>query len=185
MKSSLLIFMVSFLLLGAMSAQDSTRVDDPAPEPKPEMGQRIYYGGNVGLTVGTYTRIGLYPMIGYKITPKFSAGVKNAYEYISDNRYSDVNKTSNYGGSIFLRYRLIPPLYVHVEYAQMNYELYNALGESEREWIPFLLVGGGYSQRLSPRTWLNMQVLFDVLQDERSPYSDWNPIFSVGVGVGF
>jgi hypothetical protein len=139
----------------------------------------------MGLTVGSYTRIGVYPLVGYKITPKLSAGVKVAYEYIRDNRYPETYQTSNYGGSIFSRYRIIPPIYVHVEYAQINYELYNALGESAREWIPFLLVGGGYSQRLSPNTWLNLQVLFDVLQDERSPYRTWDPIFSVGIGVGF
>ena len=180
---STLIF-VAFLSLPVL-AQDSTRTENPPPKPKQEMGQRIYYGGNIGLTVGAYTRIGIYPLLGYKITPKLSAGVKIAYEYIRDNRYNSTYQTSNYGGSLFTRYRIIPPLYVHIEYAQLNYELYNALGESDREWIPFLLVGGGYSQRLSSNTWLNAQVLFDVLQDERSPYRNWDPIFSVGIGVGF
>lgn len=183
---SLLVILACFLLLGGPAlAQDSTRVDTPSSKPKPDMGQRIYYGGNMGLTVGSYTRIGVYPLVAYKLTPKLSLGVKFAYEYIRDNRYSSTYQTSNYGASIFTRYRIIPPVYVHVEYAQLNYELYNALGESQREWIPFLLVGGGYSQRLSPNTWLNLQVLFDVLQNEKSPYSKWNPIFSVGVGVGF
>ena len=166
-------------------AQDSTRTETPPPKPKQEKGQKIYFGGNLGLTVGNYTRIGIYPLVGYKLTPKLSAGVKFAYEYIRDNRYSSSYETSNYGASIFARYRLIPALYVHVEFAEMNYELYNSLGESNREWIPFILVGGGYSKKLSQRTWLNAQVLFDVLQDERSPYSSWNPIFSIGIGVGF
>ena len=185
MKS--LLFTLTLLALISLTslAQDSTRTENPSPKPTQEMGQRIYYGGNTGLTVGTYTRIGIYPLVGYKITPKLSAGVKIAYEYIRDNRYNSTYQTSNYGGSIFSRYRIIPPIYVHVEYAWLNYVLYNALGESDREWIPFLLVGGGYSQRLSPRAWLNVQVLFDVLQDERSPYRTWDPIFSVGIGVGF
>ena len=87
----------------------------------------------MSLTVGSYTRIGLYPMIGYKITPKLSGGLKIGYEYVSDNRYSSNYKTSNYGGSIFARYRVIPRLYAHVEYEQINYELYNFDGTSNRE----------------------------------------------------
>jgi len=183
MKSLLLFFACILFLFIPVIAQDSTNADSPPP--KPDIGQRIYYGGNLGITVGSYTRIGVYPLIGYKITPKLSGGVKIAYEYIRDNRYSSTYQTSNYGGSVFARYRFIPQLYAHLEYAQINYELYNALGESNREWVPFLLVGGGYSQPIGPRTWLNIEVLFDVLQNERSPYRAWDPIVSVGVGVGF
>jgi len=31
----------------------------------------------------------------------------------------------------------------------------------------------------------NAEVLFDVLQNDKSPYSRWEPFYSVGVGVGF
>jgi hypothetical protein len=30
-----------------------------------------------------------------------------------------------------------------------------------------------------------VQVLFDVLQNNDSPYDDWEPFFSIGIGVGF
>ena len=124
-------------------------------------------------------------MIGYKITPKLSGGLKIGYEYVSDNRYSSNYQTSNYGGSIFARYRVIPRLDAHVEYEQINYELYNFDGTSNREWVPFLYVGGGYSQPIGRNVWLTAQVLFDVLQDERSPYNRWDPVFSVGVAANF
>ena len=75
--------------------------------------------------------------------------------------------------------------YVHAEYATYNYELYSEFGESDREWIPFMLVGAGYSKRLGGRAWLNVQVLFDVLQNDSSPYNSWEPFYSVGIGVGF
>ena len=67
----------------------------------------------------------------------------------------------------------------------MNYKFYNDLGGSERKWVPFLFLGGGMSQPISPNTWFNAQVLFDVLQNENLPYSSWEPFFSVGFGVGF
>ena len=166
-------------------AQDTMNVAPTQTEQSKPFKDKIYYGGNIGLSFGSYTMIGVYPLIGYKITPKLSAGVKIAYEYIVDKRYESNYTTSNYGGSLFARYRIIQPLYVHAEYAMLNYELYNALGESKREWVPFMLVGAGYSQHLGGNAWLNVQVLFDVLQSSKSPYKNWEPFYSVGVGIGF
>ena len=114
-----------------------------------------------------------------------SGGLKIGYEYISDNRWSDKYETSNNGGSIFARYRIVPPLYAHAEWAQINYELYDEFGNSDRQWVPFCYVGGGYSQRLDGNVWLNARFLFDVLQDDRSPYRRWDPVFSVGIAAGF
>ena len=185
MYKSVIITMFLIFVLQYGKAQDTTQVASANTEQKKPLSEKIYYGGNIGLSFGTYTMIGIYPMIGYKITPKLSAGVKIAYEYIQDKRFATTYSTSNYGASVFTRYRVIPQLYLHAEFAGLNYEIYNALGVSNREWIPFLLVGAGYSQPLGNRTWLNVQVLFDVLQNEKSPYNNWEPFYSVGIGVGF
>jgi len=191
------IILFAFLMFACITSsqaqettQDTTQTVSPQPDPEPKPKQKttkdkVYFGGNIGLTLGNYTMIAIRPMVGYKLTPKLSAGATLSYEYITDKRYETTYETSNYGGSIFARYRLLPQLYGHIEYAAMNYELFNPFGESEREWVPFLLAGGGYSQNLGGRTWLNVQVLFDVLQDEKSPYKNWEPFYSVGVGVGF
>lgn len=189
MIKTLFIISVAMILSFTIIAQDTIQKPPPPKEkpqkPKAPMKDKIYFGGNVGLTIGNYTRIAVYPLVGYKFTPKLSGGLKIVYEYISDNRYSSKYNTSNYGGSLFARYRVIPSLYAHVEYAQINYELYNFNGESVREWIPFLFVGAGYSQKMGGNAWLNFQVLFDVLQSDKSPYQEWAPFYSIGVGVGF
>jgi hypothetical protein len=141
---------------------------------------KIYYGGYLNLSFGTYTVIGVQPLVAYKFTPEFSGGIQLTYEYSSNEYYS----SSNYGGSLFGRYRIIPQAYAHAEFSAMNYG-YNYLGEDERTWVPFLYLGGGFSQPISRNTWLNAQVLFDVLQNENSPYDSWEPFFSIGFGVGF
>lgn len=153
---------------------------------KPVINQnKLYFGGYVSGSIGSYTSIGIEPLVGYKLTPKFSVGGKLSYEYISDKRYSEEYSASNYGFSIFSRLRITQRLYTHAEYSAMNYKLYNSLGESEREWVPFLFLGGGFSQPVTKNTWLTAEVLFDVLQNEDSPYKSWEPFFSVGFGVGF
>jgi len=193
MKSIFSVLLICVITASLTFAQDITQIDTtqqeqqqkPEPEKQKPSFQRVYLGGNLALSVGPYTRIGVYPLIGYKLTPKLSGGLKIGYEYIRDNRWADNYETSNYGGSIFTRYRLVPQLYVHIEYAQINYELYDEFGNSDRQWVPFLYLGGGYSQRLGGNVWLNAQVLFDVLQDDRSPYRKWDPVFSVGIAAGF
>ena len=189
MKKIKLISILFFLLLNFCFGQDTTDVENPPlkqpQQQKTPLNNRIYFGGDVGLTFGNYTRIAVYPLVGYKITHNFSVGLKVGYEYIKDKRYTTTYETSNYGGSVFLRYRIIPQLYVHGEYAMTNYELYNSLGESSRKWVPFLLLGAGFSQSLGGNVYLNIQVLFDVLQNENSPYNRWDPFFSAGIGVGF
>lgn len=150
---------------------------------KPGWRERVYYGGTVTLSFGNAMRIGIAPMLAYKITPKLSAGVEVGYEYVN---YDDFDQSShNYGGSVFSRYRLIPQLYAHAEYQLINYDIPTGIDTSSRETVPFLLVGGGFCKKVAPNAWGYVEVLVDVLQDDSSPYEDWDPVVSVGVGVGF
>ena len=89
------------------------------------------------------------------------------------------------GASVFSRYRIVPQFYAHAEFSAMKYDLsYYRVG-STRDWVPFLFLGGGFSQPVSRNVWLNAQILFDVLQNENSPYPAWEPFYSIGFGVGF
>jgi hypothetical protein len=163
------------------------KAEEPAlteKKPKKDHRSNIFFGGYINLSFGTYKVIGIEPMIGYKVTPKFSTGVKVRYNYIQDERYPQTRTTSTYGGSIFARYLVTPKFYAQVEPATYNYETFYVGDGSERDWVPMFFVGGGFIQPLSERSWLNVQILFDVLQDDNSPYEDWDPFFSIGVGVG-
>ena len=171
---------VLFLALGSF-AQDSTQVSSGAEETTSKFDKsKLYYGGYMSLSFGSFTTIGFEPMVGYKVTPEFSAGVSLSYEYSS---YDDIS-ASNYGGSVFTRYRVHPRIYTHAEFSAINYEIYHFM-DTERKWVPFLFLGGGLSQPISSNTWLTAQLLFDVINSDNSPYKSWEPFFSVGVGIGF
>lgn len=146
---------------------------------------KIYYGGYANFSVGKYSVIGFEPMVGYKLTPKFSVGGKLIYEYIKDKRYTQTYESSNYGASVFTRLRIIPSLYAHAELSEMSYKLFDSNGESKRKMVPFFYVGGGYSVPITKNTWFTAQVLVDVWQHKNSPYKAWDPYFSAGFGVGF
>ncbi len=187
MKKIIIFVFITFSITFAQQT-DTTKTSTPQPPSRYESQQpsKIYYGGGIGLSFwGDYFRISVEPMVGYKITPKLSGGIKIAYEYINDSRSSLSSTWHNYGGSLLLRYRIIPSVYAHAEYAYMSYQVSVADYTSNRDWVSFLLLGGGYSQQISKNTWAYVQVLFDVIQDEKSPYDTSDPFISVGVSVGF
>ncbi len=179
---------ILILITGTLFAQQDSTKAKPTPRERAEP-SNVFYGGQIGLNFGDYFRINIAPLVGWILNPKSSVGVKVGYEYINDKRYDPSIIYHNYGGSVFYRYRIIPQVYAHAEFAYASYQFSVATDnfgtiKSEREWIPFLLLGAGYVQPISPRTSLFIEVLFDVLQNEKSPYDKWDPWVSIGVGVG-
>ncbi|WP_340113261.1 hypothetical protein [Maribellus mangrovi] len=182
---SLIVFLFVLLISTMSFAQvaDTTQVQEEMQKPKLDR-SKMYYGGYVTLNFSRdYSVIGAQPMVAYKLTPKLSTGVQATYEYINYKNNSDYSG-SNYGASVFSRYRVTPRLYAHAEFQLMSYKWLYSDGDT-RKTAPMLYLGGGYSQPITRNTWLTAQVLFDVLNHENSPYKDWEPYFSVGVGVGF
>jgi len=182
MKKFLILLIVLFsstaiFSIGSETEEDSNAVYNPF-KPNPQQ-SRWYYGGNVGFNFwNDYFYLTVQPWVGYKVTPKFSVGGKLGYTYYSRNN-PDFS-SHNYGGSLFTRYRIIPQIYLHGEFVYFSYDWVGG-----RNWVPFLLLGGGFSQMLSPNVWAFVEVLFDVINDENSPYKKWDPFVSFGVGVGF
>jgi hypothetical protein len=178
---------------------DTVWVETPVADPKPEQIQepagnaeksnkksdKVYYGGYANLSFGQYTLIGFEPLIAYKLFPKFSVGGKLSYEYVKDKRYETDYESSNFGVSFFARRRFFRRLYAHIEFSEMSYKIYDSMGESERNWIPFLYLGGGVSLPITKRTSVNAEVLWDLIQNNNSPYKAGQPFFNVGIGVGF
>lgn len=191
MQKALLAFILSSVFTTS-NAQDTTDYVRPAPPPEKTgdtrpFRDRIWFGGGLILTFGSVTNIGVSPLMGYKVDRKgkLSAGLGVNYNYFSDNRYTPKYESSTYGWSLFSRYRVLQPVFLHAEYNAQNYELYNPFGdEVRREWVPFLLVGGGVVQPLGGNSSFYFQVLWDVIQDERSPYGG-QPWITGGVGIGF
>ncbi len=81
---------------------------------------RIFFGGDFWLSIGTNTYIDIAPLIGYKITPRLSAGLGPIYIFQKDRlNYLDtiINnigyyrtyniKYNTYGGRFFMTYDLI------------------------------------------------------------------------------
>ena len=151
---------------------------------------RLYFGGNVTFAVGTITIIELTPLAGYRITPRWSAGLGVNYEYYKSsgqffgtyrlNAYS----TSIYGGNVFTNYAFLKnfpaegiSLMVQAEYDALSLEkkYFQDYLSSGRFVLNSVFAGGGIRQKLGRRSSINLLVLWNFNETQYSPYSS-NPI---------
>lgn len=171
--------------------------------------QRIVFGGwgNFGIGSGV-TNIGITPVLGYRITDGFSAGIGFGYQYLRVKDYFQVPveilptgesvwgfKNLNahfYAPSVWMRHIIWNNIFAHVEYEHniTSYKKYEANVLSDppfdetnvTESVPCLLVGAGIRQPLGARASIVFMLLYDVLQDPQSPYYQ---TFAIRAGVNF
>ena len=161
---------------------------DTEAEEKEAFIDRLYFGGSLGLQFGTYTNISLLPIIGYRVTDRFSAGVGAVYHYIKDGPYS----LSNYGGRAFAQVEVVDigdgALLAHGEIETLSREyLYvnstQTAFEKARKTLMLPLVGIGYRQRISEKASFDLLLLYNVSDDPVNPYN--NPVIRAGINLPF
>lgn len=194
MKKTFLL--VLFLFINILASHGNEYPDNNLTQPNnptPLSDSKWYFGGNIGANFwNDYLLISVEPLVGYNVTPQFSVGSKLHYSFIRDTKDDNQDYIyNNFGGSVFARYFPVPQGYLHAEFNFTNYQQYSKFNsvtnkyESERVWVPAVLVGAGYRQSIGPNASVYGEVLFDVLQDKNSPFKKWEPIVHVGAAVGF
>lgn len=155
-------------------------------EPK-SFKDKLYYGGNVALQFGSsaggnYTFIEVSPLVGYRVTEKYSVGVGVNNVYYS-NLYGSFYV---YGGRVFNRYLITDNIFAHAEYLNLNFPVHL----SGRKWYPRALLGAGYRYQIGGNVSLYAIALYDLLYPTYStstagyPYgSPWD--IRIGFGIGF
>lgn len=166
---------------------------------------RLIFGGWGVFGIGAgVTNLGVTPVVGYRITDEFSAGIGFGYQYLRVKDYFSVTVDLNgreelkplnahfYSPSIWARYLIWSNIFAHVEYEHnissykeyVNNTLLNPPFEERKTSIsvPSLLVGGGLRQPVGGRAAFVIMALYDVLQDPRSPYYN---TFALRFGINF
>ncbi|HMP92765.1 MAG TPA: hypothetical protein PKD90_07835, partial [Phnomibacter sp.] len=173
-------FLLSMLLLSAtlgFSQQDEG-------EPKGFNPNRVFVGGSVGLGfgggVGSSFALGLFPQVGYSITPWFDAGLAINLNYTTlkynDPGFGRVTQNSlNYGGGMFVRAFPIRNVFLQVqpEYNWISYTLKSpSINNPIKQTVsaPSVLLGGGYGGRVVGQTGFFTMITFDGLKNINSPY---------------
>lgn len=154
-------------------------------ESKPSLKDKLYTGGNIGLSgnFSNYFSFRVSPILGLKLTPKVYTGLGIEYSYTSDKRYNPKVSANDYGARFFAQYNILPQFFAHAEYACYSYDSYYLNIKSDRVFVPYLLLGGGYRKQINDRSFFSVRVLFDVIQDGYSPYEPGQPYISIGFGI--
>lgn len=189
--------LTTILILAAFSAHLSAQVyfedeDDTVVTPPPQ----VYFGGNFsmnfgGLGGGQDGFLELSPLVGFMLTKKFSVGVGGTYLYTSKEYLvlPSNNRVrfdfSTYGARGFLRQNITERAFLQTEYESLNVEvpLNDGSGNTGREWVPGVFIGGGTFLPISTRLGMNISFFYNLAHDNlRSPYP--NPIVIRG-GLSF
>jgi hypothetical protein len=148
------------------------------------LSDRVYFGGGGSFGGGNnalgyrYTYISVSPLVGYRLTVPWSAGVGVNYIYY---RYPEVPLTLNqYGISPFTRYQF-GKLFAYAEYSVMSVPTFDNTTRALYNRLP---IGLGYSIPIGEKAALNAMALYDVLYNKRTSvfYSPW--VLRVFVSAG-
>ena len=179
-----LFLLLTLLYSGKLSAQfedenyDSTAPATPsAPKKKGDFKDKVFVGGGLGAQFGDITSVELSPIVGYKVTERFHAGLGITYRYFEDTR---VNYSTNiWGGSVFGRFLITENIFAHAEYEALN-------GQWEFDREPYIInsvfIGGGFMQRFG-NSFAAIMLLYNINDSAFNPYT--NPIIRINFGVGF
>lgn len=136
---------------------------------------QLYTGGSVGLSfMSNRTYFEASPVVGYRMND-MRVGVGGILSHVRRSGES----WTHYGGRVFSQYDLFEGFFVHGEVEALNVEYSSSGSSNSREWILSVPVGAGYSQRVSGKMYATAMVLYDLVQDDRSPYA--NPIVRGGI----
>ena len=175
----LLFIFLLFVSIGQAQGYYPEKKDKPIGSAKGS----LLIGGGIGAQFGNITLVGLNPRVGYFMTDRWVIGAGLEYSYYSDTYFEPTYDTHILGACAYTQYYFLPYLFAQTEYGFVSYDQLLSVmpREKRRIGVSQFLVGGGIIQSLGGHTGAYITVLFDLIEDENSPYS--NPILQLGFQV--
>lgn len=147
---------------------------------------KFFFGGNLGLSFGTYTYIEIAPIAGYKITPRLWAGLGPKYMYLKQKSYYE---TSIYGVKAFASFTVfknlsetinigIGDIFIYFEnetlsLEQIYYDPVNSVYfKGDRNWHNIPLAGGGMRFPVGMRAGFSIYMLWGFTKSAELLYSN-------------
>lgn len=166
--------------------------DDPDMEVEPKGFQKdkLFVGGNIGLTFGSFTFINVSPQVGYRFNKTLAAGIGINGIYTSQKFFT--NGQEDYkisqgiiGLNVFGRVYPVDFLFVQVQpeanyrFGKIKYYQSN-LPETKLDAliVPSLLLGGGIVIPSGGGS-LIISMSYDALNRPNSPYGN-RPVYNIG-----
>jgi hypothetical protein len=186
MASRILAFLLLITLVPALAPGTAEAAPPVGVGAGTGVGKRFFAGGGMGLGFGDINYVDISPFFGVAVTERVSTGVSLLYRWREDRRYDPDVTTTDYGGSLFARIRIVEPLFGQVEYEYLSWEAVYTDLSTERRGYSSILGGIGLAQPLGGNATFYTAFLYNFAydDDEISPYgSPW--VIRAGVGFWF
>lgn len=195
MKLYMSFFCLSLLCLNVNAQTEKKEVDEVIKGGFKK--ENLFVGGNVALGLGSGNfSVGVGPYVGYSINKYIDAAVGLNYSYLSQRDYytTQKNRQSVIGPSAFVRLYPVKFLFAHAQY-EYNFIKYKQIygnGIPDNVYkinVPSFLIGPGFASGRDAysKSFYYISVLFDVLKNKNSPYTDnqgrVTPIIRAGYNV--
>ena len=185
--------LIAFLFIGisdaeAQRSKKRSSKNDEYFDESGDIKHRLWYGGgfnlnfqgtNLGGIGGNIFRVGISPMVGYKILPNVSIGPRAELSYTTgrfDAGGGDILKynTLDVGIGPFMRFKPLPALFAHVEFQYFSQQVATALDfqadkiVTERQGQENFFIGAGYASPAGGPWGYEVSILYNVLEADNS-----------------
>ena len=197
MKKSLLLFFCLCSLILSVTAQTEKKEEEEEIIKGGFKKENLFTGGNVALGLGSGNfSVGVGPYFGYSLNKFIDVAVGLNYSYISQRDFNTTLKLrqSVIGPSAFVRLYPVKFLFAHAQY-EYNFIKYKQIygngipDDVYKINVPSFLIGPGFAsgRDVNNKTFYYISVLFDVIKNINSPYTDnqgrLTPVIRAGYNV--
>jgi hypothetical protein len=164
---SLTVFIFCFSFVFSQAQVDSVYTGKPVEGKRKnrdnEWMKHLTWGGNFQAWVGNPTFLFLSPTVGYVPVKNLHVGLGmiysySSYNYIAGGKYS----MSVFGGHSYIRYIIAESYFLQTEFDKLYQPDYYATDPHSRIWINYLMVGGGFRQRISDKAALTTSIMYNL-----------------------
>lgn len=181
-KALVILLFVLFPVFHSPAAAQSRRGEAPP------LRERIFFAGNLGLQLGTYTNIQLAPAAGIWLLPRLAVAAGPTYQFYKD----PFGRTDIWGPRAYTQFLVIKDInniipvgmgigiYAHLEYEGLSLkrDFWISPYESGRFYVNSALAGFGFSQQIGLRSAMTFTVLWVITDDPYEIYG--NPEIRIG-----
>jgi hypothetical protein len=163
---------VLFILSLSVTAQEYQPFED-LNDTRPTM----FAGGNFLYSNKPSNSFGFSPVWGLHIFPDFGIGLGADYYYAKRENVT----IQSYGGKLFIQYNLFPNLYAKSQFSYLYHDGIIINAQQSSQFVPYLFFGGGYQLPVMKQASLEVEILYDIIQDEASLFERGQPVFNAGL----
>ncbi len=170
MTKSLLTVLFMALACSSFSQEDKELYNDYVEEPEePELGNEIgidfqFSASTLGGVAGGGLKFGHC----YNKNIIFGPSIRYQHSWYKSNGLN--GGYSVYGGGGFIHFRLYDYLFVGTEIEILSNPINYVNPYGGRQWVPTILVGGGFSHAFNNSFRLNAGIMYDLYNSTNSPF---------------